>query len=193
MARPSMVEQRRTEILDALEECILKQGLQDTSLENIADTAGVKRTILRHYIGNRDQIITALSERWRNIYSDQWLQAISQLPETDSIDTLLEMLFYIGSTEDNRDNIISHELFSESKRLEPVKLDQEQNMAEFIKHCSQILASEYPHANSDDIELVCYGIYANYLTSKSMLLLNLHDVTTKLIQSSKRLCDSLAV
>ncbi|WP_133405790.1 TetR/AcrR family transcriptional regulator [Parashewanella tropica] len=193
MARPSMVEQRRTEILDALEECILKQGLQDTSLENIAETAGVKRTILRHYIGNRDQIIAALSERWRNIYSAQWKEVISYLPETHTVDALLAMLFDIGSEQDNRDNIISDELFTEAKRLESVKRDQEQNMADFVTHCSQVLANEYPKANTNDIELVCYGIYSNYLTSKSMLLLNLKEANEKLAQSSKRLCGTLSL
>ena len=64
MPRPSMANQRREEILDALERCILEKGIQATSLEYLADKANMKRTILRHYIGNRDDIICALSQRW---------------------------------------------------------------------------------------------------------------------------------
>ena len=71
MARPSMAAQRIEEILDALEICILQNGIQASSLENIAETAGMKRTILRHYIGNRDDIICALSARLKDKYTAQ--------------------------------------------------------------------------------------------------------------------------
>ena len=41
---------------------------KSSSLEKVADQAGMKRPIIRHYVGNRDDLILALTERvgWGN-------------------------------------------------------------------------------------------------------------------------------
>mgnify|MGYP000026182446 CR=1 FL=1 len=191
MARPSMAAQRKEEILDALEICILESGIQATSLENIAEKAGVKRTILRHYIGNRDDIIVALSQRWRDIYSAQWQEIISWLPTESKGDALIDSLFTIGSKDMIDGTIIGEAIFSEAKRLPEVKAHQEKTMSDFICHLTNIFSKEYPDANADSIELVCHGIYANYLLAQSFLPIKMVDQVHKLKRSSKLLCTTL--
>lgn len=192
MGRPSMAGQRIEEILDALELCIIEQGIQASSLESIADKAGLKRSILRHYIGNRDQIIVALSQRWRNIYSQQWQQLLSWLPSENKAESLIEAIFSIGSSDRVKGTIIGEAIFSEAKRLPEVKQDQEQVMAEFLHIFSEVLTSDHPGADATDIDLVCHGIYANYLLSESFLPLKLVDPIHKLKGASKLLCSSLS-
>ncbi|TMP26884.1 hypothetical protein CWB99_17455 [Pseudoalteromonas rubra] len=192
MARPSMAAQRTEEILDALEACILKYGIQTTSLENIAETAGVKRTILRHYIGNRDDIICALSTRLRSRYSEQWQQVLHWLPSTNKIESIIDALFTVGSQERINATIIGEAIFSEAKRLPAIKQDQTSIMDEFITIISDVLRHEYPDANPDKVELVAHGIYANYLLSESFLPLTLVDQVYKLKAASKLLCTTLA-
>ena len=60
MARKSVKIQRSKEILDAFERCISKWGLDGASLERIATESGIKRPALRHFIGNRDELLVAL-------------------------------------------------------------------------------------------------------------------------------------
>ncbi|KZN43577.1 hypothetical protein N474_20155 [Pseudoalteromonas luteoviolacea CPMOR-2] len=191
MARPSMAAQRKEEILDALETCILKYGIQATSLENIAETAGVKRTILRHYIGNRDDIICALSTRLKEKYSQQWQQLLPWLPSKNQVESLIDALFTIGSKEQINNTIVGEAIFSEAKRLPPIKADQEQIMAEFIDIVSGILKAQYPQACEEKIELIAHGVYANYLLSESFLPLTLVDQVHKLKASTKLLCTTL--
>ena len=191
MARPSMAAQRKEEILDALEACILAHGIQATSLENIADKAGVKRTILRHYIGNRDDIICALSSRWSLKYTAQWQELLSWLPTNNRVEALIDSLFTISSREQVDATIIGEELFSEAKRLPQVKKDQETIMEEFIKYTVEILISDFPEAEQKTVELVSYGIYANYVLAESYLPLKLVDQVHKLKLSSKLLCSTL--
>lgn len=57
MGRPNLTAVRRREIFDAFEECILKFGLEGSTLELIADQAGMKRSVVRHYTGNREELI----------------------------------------------------------------------------------------------------------------------------------------
>ena len=54
MGRPDLTEVRTAEILDAFERCVARFGLEGSSLERDAEEAGMKRSILRHYIGNRN-------------------------------------------------------------------------------------------------------------------------------------------
>lgn len=193
MARPSMAGQRREEILDALEQCILSKGIQATSLENIAETANMKRTILRHYIGNRDDIIVALSERWANKYSQQWLELLSWLPSKNRVEALVDTLFSSRSQEMINNTIIGEALFSEAKRLAPIREHQQQTMQEFVDHFMTESSAQHPETDQQRVELVAYGIYSNYLMSESLLPLGLFDEMYKLKQVSMLLCSQLSL
>ena len=63
MGRPNLTEIRSAEILDAFERCVARYGLEESSLERVADEAGMKRSILRHYVGNREDLVQGLAER----------------------------------------------------------------------------------------------------------------------------------
>lgn len=191
MARPSMAGQRKEEILDALEICILDKGIQATSLEVIAETANMKRTILRHYIGNRDEIISALSERWTNQYSQQWQELLSWMPTSNRSEALIDALFSTRTKEMMNKTIIGEALFSEAKRLAPIKAHQKQIMHEFIGHLVNEFTAQYPSVKSEKVELIAYGIYSNYLMSESLLPLGMFDEIYKLKQTSILLCSQL--
>lgn len=63
MARPKVSEERREAILQAFERCILRKGLVETTLEDVAAEAGQPRSLVRYFIGNREAMITCLIER----------------------------------------------------------------------------------------------------------------------------------
>lgn len=191
MARPSMAGQRKEEILDALETCILEKGIQATSLENIADVAKMKRTILRHYIGNRDEIICALSERWTKKYAIQWQELISWLPSSNRAEALIDSLFSNRTKDMVNHTIIGEAIFSEAKRLTPIKTHQKQIMQGFITHLQRELSEQHPDVKPEKIELVAYGIYSNYLMCESLLPLGMFDEMYKLKQTSMLLISQL--
>lgn len=154
MARPSMAGQRREEILDALEICILKTGIQAASLEVIAETANMKRSILRHYIGNRDEIICALSERWTKKYSSQWQELLNWLPNYNRTDALIDALFSTPNETSVNNTIIGEAIFSEAKRLEPIKLNQKKITEEFILHLTNEFTTLHPSVDDKIIEQI---------------------------------------
>ena len=63
MARPKVSEERREAILQAFERCILRKGLAETTLEDVAAEAAQPRSLVRYFIGNREAMITCLIER----------------------------------------------------------------------------------------------------------------------------------
>jgi AcrR family transcriptional regulator len=62
VGRPSLAATRRPQILRAFEDCVLKYGLEGTSLERVAAEVGVRRGLIRHYFGNRAELTQALMD-----------------------------------------------------------------------------------------------------------------------------------
>jgi TetR/AcrR family transcriptional regulator, transcriptional repressor of bet genes len=57
MGRPSVAAERRRQIIDAAVECMATHGVSGTTLERIADIAGMGRGHIRHFAGNRDELL----------------------------------------------------------------------------------------------------------------------------------------
>ena len=64
MARPSKVEERKEQILDAFERCVVQSGIQGATLDKVAKEAGLPRSPVRNLIGNRDDMLAAVFERF---------------------------------------------------------------------------------------------------------------------------------
>lgn len=67
MGRKKLDEERIPQILDAFERCIMKFGLAETSLERVAEEAGISRTTIHHYIGGRQELIKVAFTRFLNM------------------------------------------------------------------------------------------------------------------------------
>lgn len=187
MPRPSMAAQRKEEILDAFEQCILQDSLETTSLEKLAEQAKMKRSILRHYIGNRDDIIIALSERFKTYYQEQWQLTLAMLPEVNRLSTLLDILFAERDQAYINKSIVGEAIFAQAKRLDTVRTHQLSSMKESIDVITQELKRAFPKVQTERISLVARGILSAYMNGESFLLLGLY----KEIAELKQLCELL--
>ena len=77
--RPTVAPERRQQILDAVEVCIIRYGLGATTLERIADEAGLTRSNLAHFVGNRDEILDAALTQCVTRFSDEMTGLVSDL------------------------------------------------------------------------------------------------------------------
>lgn len=187
MPRPSMAALRKEEILDALEECILQDSLEATSLEKLAEQAKMKRSILRHYIGNRDDIIVALSERYLGYYEQQWKQTKEWLPDNDRLPVLMDILFGERDQEYVNRSIVGDAIYSQAKRLPAVREHQLSNLGLSIDCISEELWTAYPEASEHKLKLVARGILAAYMNGESFLPLELNAE----IKELKEMCTLL--
>jgi AcrR family transcriptional regulator len=116
MPRPNLSSTRRPQILDAFSTCIARYGLEGTSLERIAAEAGMKRTILRHYVGNRDNLVIETAQRILDrfmIWVDRHLNAATDAGE------LLQILFTVSHA--NLTELTLFARFSSDARVELVR------------------------------------------------------------------------
>lgn len=63
VGRPSLRGERTSAILDATSRCVARFGVEGTTLEQIAAESGLSRSHVRHYVGNRADLIALFRER----------------------------------------------------------------------------------------------------------------------------------
>ncbi len=96
MPRPCVKAERTTEILDAFERCVARFGVEGSTLDRIANEAGLARSLLRHHVGNRAALLDALVDRFLAQSKSEITQMFADLPSEDRIETLLDWLFGEG-------------------------------------------------------------------------------------------------
>lgn len=105
MGRPSLAATRREQILDALERCLARHGLEGTTLASVAAEAGVARPVIRHYFGNRDALLAAAVGRAVAAYREDLEAALEALPRQGRCAAFLDYLFlgrFVGNPDRER-------------------------------------------------------------------------------------------
>lgn len=96
MPRPSIAAERREEILAAFEVCALRKGLAATTLADVAQEAGLPRPLVRHFIGNRADMVTGLIQRMMQRASgaiDSALKAAGEQRDEELLQIVLSKTF----------------------------------------------------------------------------------------------------
>ena len=102
MPRPTLKDQRSAEILDAYLTCVARFGLEGATQERIAAEAGVKRPLLRHYLGNRDDMTAALADHVINAFAEVTEAVSVQFGSQGEPSELIDALFDDGHGHDPR-------------------------------------------------------------------------------------------
>ncbi len=96
VGRPSIAAERREEILRAFETCALRQGLAATTLADVAEEAGLPRPLVRHFMGNRADMVDGLIDRMMQRAQasiGQALAAAGDRHEHDRLQIILSQAF----------------------------------------------------------------------------------------------------
>ena len=104
--RPPRTEERRLEILEAFARCVARNGLEATTLDDVAREAGLQRAMIRHYVGNRDKLVREALEHLSAQYLSRAEEALDAAGNALDVDALLDFFFlgdYVfGMPEQNR-------------------------------------------------------------------------------------------
>lgn len=156
MGRKSKADERRETILAAFERCVVHYGI-DVPLERVAEEAGVQRSLIRHYLGNREEVVGQLIDRIGEAYpraaAAQFDEALARGPES-----LLDLLFspYPGAAE--WDAVINAVASTAPERYPEAKQRLAGMLDTIIADLSARLGASFPAAAPDVCLQVASGL-----------------------------------
>ena len=158
MGRKSLKSQRKDQILDALERCIVEYGLERVTLQKIADQAGVSRSILHHYIGNRADILRALGERIEKTYIKKFLARLSKSSELTLADDMIDFLFEESFDYPYDDETVIRAMIEASARDAELRKQLLEMFQTYEEILSNALAEAYPWASKQTCRSISHAI-----------------------------------
>jgi len=116
VGRPSLAAERRAQVISAFGRCVARAGFAGTSLENVADEAGLARGHVRHYLGNRHDQMMALAE-WVSTGGRAEFARAAETPDDPSrVDAVMHYLFDPSFYQPGEDMAVFLALFEEALR-----------------------------------------------------------------------------
>lgn len=156
MGRPPKFEERSAEIMQAFEACVLRKGLAAATLADVAEESGLPRSLVRYFMGNRDDMVDRLIERLMAIAQTR-LDAIRDEAGAMSVARLLDAIF--GEIfADDRSNALMGELWYLARTDGHVRERLNGVYAYAIALLADALAREHPDASADGRQAAAYGI-----------------------------------
>lgn len=176
MGRPSVKAERTEVILNAFEQCIARYGVEGTSLEMVAEASGLSRSLLRHNVGNRDDMVEALAERFMKRSQLTTKQMLDELPEQKPSAALLEQLF-TDHPDSWQSVLVTEALIAAASRYPDVQAQLHDWYEAFLASLAQVLVKEYPAVSQSacwDVMVAVVGIHFNTDSMRSLGLSERH-------------------
>ncbi len=119
MARAKIEDERKEQILAAFEACVIRDGLAKTTLQKVADEAGLPRSLVRYFVGNRDSMVDLLIARMIARTTEAFATDRDQSP-TLSAEELVDFLFDQAMGDDVSNSVVG-ELWYLAQRDEAMR------------------------------------------------------------------------
>ena len=142
-------------------------------MQRIADEAGVKRSIIRHYIGNREHLLKAITDRVTERRLQDLAAAIENLSGQDLIQALLDLMFPEELGKPDANDIVTNTLVAECHRDPSIRHLLQDMIVVFEREVVAVLTRVYPEAGHSRCEQVVHAILSLSLGHGNLLRLGL--------------------
>ncbi|MET1412719.1 TetR/AcrR family transcriptional regulator [Roseibium sp. HPY-6] len=182
MARPEIKDDRREQILDAFELCVARYGLEGATLGKTAEFAGLARPLIRHNVGNREDLQKALVERFLVRSRVAMEQLLASLPDIDRLETLLDVLF------DRRNAnpqlvLVFNALSAAAPDNAGLAAQLQQWLADFVEQLEAEIIRAYPETSASQVEAAAAGISGIYFNVEALYPIG---ISNHFVTSSRR-------
>ena len=168
MPRPSLRDQRSREILDAFLTCAARYGLEGATQERIALEAGVKRPLLRHYLGNRDEMVTALCAHIVEEFDALNEALADKLRDSGNLGDLIDLLFDQASDTDPRLVLVFQALTASAETYPQMRQPLLSSIDRFIGVIASFLRRTCASRRQLQFNAVAHGLAALFMSSDAL-------------------------
>lgn len=157
MGRPSLAEERLTQILDAVGRCIARFGVEGMTLEQVAAEAGLSRSHVRHYAGNRADLIDRFRRRLIERYAPPPLSEVlaSTTPAGEAVVDLV-----LDREPDLDDYASIDAILAAARHDESMRAEVYGIYAELETFIGQVIAHDHPTWTADRVQQAAYQTLA---------------------------------
>jgi AcrR family transcriptional regulator len=171
MGRPSLAATRREQILDAVTRCVAEYGLEGTTLERVAEASGFSRGHIRHYVGNREEMVASFQDRLTSHYAERMHAVYEQAPPGQRSSALVQFLFG-EEWAPNADNVVFNALMWAAARDEAVRTHLRSSYLGIESLTARALREDYPQAPEAECASTAYALLCLAFAHSTLLELS---------------------
>jgi AcrR family transcriptional regulator len=145
MGRPSLVEVRQRELLDAIQTCILSYGVHGTTVARVAEVAAVQPSLVHHYLGSRQEMLDVAVTRVIADIETIVVDALHETPPANRLTKQLDILFG-GRTATPEINQLIDQLVAASYLDEAIRFSVQRMYTRFAEILDATLTQTHPLA-----------------------------------------------
>ncbi len=161
MPRPSLKTERRAAILEAYGRCVARFGVEGATLERTAEEAGLARALIRHNVGNKDELLDAYLDHFLGRAAEETDALFNSLPKRNRLPTMIKWLFDPQYSDAQEVSVTGALITAAIDR--PALADRlRQSTFEFTAALRTELKRAFPGADDATLEAVATGITAIY-------------------------------
>ncbi|MEX0318737.1 MAG: TetR/AcrR family transcriptional regulator [Ruegeria sp.] len=173
VGRPSNRDERYAQVMQALVRCVARFGLEGASLTQIAAEAGLTRPLIRHHLGNREEMIAALQNYVLQSFAEQTEALIAALPEDKPGAALVDFLFS-DTAGSSPDMVLAFAaLTARASEDADLRAACRESLLGFEAAITAVLRRDYPQVDHPAVDAAAHGIIALYLNVASLAPLNM--------------------
>lgn len=155
MARPSVANERRKQIMEATLATMTEHGISGTTLDRIAESAEMSRGHVRHFLGNRDEILV---NTVRYFYADDSGSSAILPTSVATLDEAIDYLFGEEFTASDSENTIVLG-FVEAARTNPqIAAVLAEAYSQTRERLHSYIVAAHPEADPASCENVAQGV-----------------------------------
>lgn len=188
-----MAEERRTQIFEAFRRCVAREGLEKTTLDAVAREAGLQRSAIRHFVGNRDQLVREALVALAAEYYEAFDRSVAEARGKARIDLLLAFLFDGAfAHEHGESDRVVNALLAGAAADEGARRALREMYEGFLESVERELRSAYPKARAPRRREAAWAILCIAETHVTMIDLGFDESRTELAKrAARRILDGL--
>ncbi|MEU8243023.1 TetR family transcriptional regulator [Actinoplanes missouriensis] len=184
MGRPSMAAERTEQIMQATGRCLRKNGLAGTTLERVAEESGLSRSHVRHYVGNRDDLLRGFAGWLYTGYQAEFIDRIAAAPDREKLAIMMDYLFSSGFLPISDDDTVIRELITAGIADEGIRSTMQDHYTRAIQAVEDAIAAEHPEVTSGARRTVAYGLWCLAMGNSMMAELQLPVASGGLVRTA---------
>lgn len=171
MGRRDLGEERRPQIIAAAKRAITKYGIDGATQERIADEAGMSRPHIRHYVGNREELLDAVWDATVGGYLEAVEEATSVTGPPELVAEALRRLLSSSFVYEEDDAVILAFLH-ESRDDEQVRNRTRDTYAHVEESIARLVRNAAPDLGDADVAERAHALTAMSMGALMLDLLN---------------------